>query len=45
MTEVRFVDTTLRDGNRSIVKYFAPGETRAVSSCNYGRIRVAGTQY
>lgn len=41
----RHIRATFREGKITTTKDFAPGESRSVGFCNYGKIRLVGAKY
>lgn len=41
----RRIQATFRDGTYSVTKDFAPGESRTVGFCNYGKLKLVSAKY
>jgi len=41
----RRIQATFREGSFSVTKDFAPGESRTVGFCNYGKLRLVSAKY
>jgi hypothetical protein len=41
----RRIQATFREGSFTVTKDFAPGESRTVGFCNYGKIRLVSAKY
>lgn len=41
----RRIQATFREGTFTVTKDFAPGESRTVGFCNYGKIRLVSARY
>lgn len=41
----RRIQATFREGTFTVTKDFAPGESRTVGFCNYGKIRMVSAKY
>jgi hypothetical protein len=41
----RRIQATFRDGSYNVTKDFAPGESRTVGFCNYGKLKLVSAKY
>ena len=41
----RRIQATFREGSFTVTKDFAPGESRTVGFCNYGKLRMVSAKY
>jgi hypothetical protein len=41
----RHIQATFREGGFTVTKDFAPGESRTVGFCNYGKLRMVSAKY
>jgi hypothetical protein len=41
----RRIQATFREGGFTVIKDFAPGESRTVGFCNYGKLRLVSAKY